>query len=307
MSIESAGGRSKPRLTAVIGALVFLSVGCGTTHLEAVSFDSTPSVTDTDLVPAASSPSGPSASSPEGSEPASTAQATSTAAHFGTLPPGSTLPSDAECAARVRKAPEIRPANAKYNQTEGHPTPANTDPSYPLFARVTGAFTGTTDEIIQWVACKWGIDEDVVRAQAAKETYWLQGHLGDFGTDPTVCVPGHPIGADGQAGKCPQSIGILQTRLPYFKTTITDDMRSTAYDLDISYAVWRTCFEGNEQWLNTVERGQPYQAGDLWGCVGRWFAGRWYTSDAKQYIAAVQGYVKDKIWEKGDFVHFSGS
>jgi hypothetical protein len=25
---------------------------------------------------------------------------------------------------------------------------------------------GTTDEIIQWAACKWGIDTDVVRAQA---------------------------------------------------------------------------------------------------------------------------------------------
>ena len=28
--------------------------------------------------------------------------------------------------------------------------------------QVTGNYTGTTDEILQWVACKWGIDEDVV-------------------------------------------------------------------------------------------------------------------------------------------------
>ena len=48
----------------------------------------------------------------------------------------------------------------------------------------------STDEILQWAACKWGIDEDIVRAQAAKETYWTQDHLGDFGTDPARCVPG---------------------------------------------------------------------------------------------------------------------
>ena len=65
---------------------------------------------------------------------------------------------------------------------------------------MTGNFTGTTDEIIQWTACKWGIDEDVVRAQAAKETYWFQKNVGDFSADPTRCVPGHPIGADGQPG-----------------------------------------------------------------------------------------------------------
>ena len=32
--------------------------------------------------------------------------------------------------------------------------------------RITGNFTGTTDEIIQWAACKWGWSDNVVRAQA---------------------------------------------------------------------------------------------------------------------------------------------
>jgi autotransporter family porin len=36
--------------------------------------------------------------------------------------------------------------------------------------RVTGNFTGTTDEIIQWAAHKWGIDEDVVRSVATAES-----------------------------------------------------------------------------------------------------------------------------------------
>ena len=69
---------------------------------------------------------------------------------------------------------------------------------------------------------------------------------------------------------------------------------------------YAACFEGGEQWLNTAERGQDYAPGDLWGCVGTWFAGRWYTQPAKDYIAAVQAYVDKKIWQTDDFVNFSG-
>ena len=224
---------------------------------------------------------------------------------FGTLPPGSALPDDAACASRVRPVEhETRQSNVEFNRTRGHPTPAGADPAHPRYARVTGDFVGKTDEIIQWVACKWGIDEDVVRAQAAKETYWFQKNAGDFTIDPTLCVPGHPIGRDGREGECPESIGIMQVRYPFFKTTITDAVVSTAYNLDLAYSVWRTCFEGEEQWLNDVEPGQPYAAGDLWGCVGRWFAGRWYNQPAKDYIAAVQDYVNGRIWETRGFLDF---
>jgi hypothetical protein len=214
------------------------------------------------------------------------------------------LPSDAECAARVRPVDEVRPTNTGFNQTSGHPTPADADPTIPRFGRVTGDFTGTTDEIIQWVACKWGIDEDVVRAQAAKETYWFQHNLGDFGTDPTRCVPGHPIGADGRPGECPESVGIMQTRYPYLKNTIADAITSTAYNLDLAYSIWRTCFEGEEQWLNNVEQGRPYEAGDLWGCVGRWFAGRWHIPRGEAYAADVQNYLKQKIWTTSGFINY---
>jgi hypothetical protein len=88
-------------------------------------------------------------------------------AAFSTLPPGSTLPTDAECAARVRPAPEVRPQNAPYNAARG--VQKNLTGPSPLFGRVDGNFTGTTDEIIQWTACKWGVDEDIVRAQAVVE------------------------------------------------------------------------------------------------------------------------------------------
>jgi autotransporter family porin len=70
---------------------------------------------------------------------------------------------------------------------------------------------------------------------------------------------------------------------------------------DTAYAIWRACFEGYESWLNQVEHTGTYAAGDAWGCVGRWFAGRWHTSPADQYMAAVQDYQRQKIWQQADF------
>ncbi|MGH7906212.1 MAG: hypothetical protein ACREP6_06260 [Candidatus Binataceae bacterium] len=103
--------------------------------------------------------------------------------HFDTLPPNASLPTDAQCAQWVMASPtsENRPDNEQANQS----VPAKSQlqafwsqPTTPAFAppgdftRVDGNFKGTTDEIIRWAACKWGIDEDVARAEAVAETNW---------------------------------------------------------------------------------------------------------------------------------------
>ena len=100
-----------------------------------------------------------------------------------------------------------------------------------------------------------------------------------------------------------KSIGLMQDRTPYMRPYINDAALSSAYNIDIAYAIWRSCFEGAETWLNTVERGRDYAAGDAWGCMGRWFSGRWYTADALQYIARVQDYFKQRIWTTANFIH----
>ena len=220
-----------------------------------------------------------------------------------TLPPGSPLPSDARCAARVRPAAEIRPQNAAANATRGQ-----TKPGLPggLYGRVTGNFAGTTDEIIQWAACKWGLDEDIVRAQTAKESWWTQSAEGDLTTNPANCPPGHGIGVDGFPGQCPESYGVQQLRYPYWGWSFPEAITSTAYNLDASLAARRSCFEGHETWFNDVERGRQYAAGDLWGCVGAWFSGRWYTQPSLTYIAEVQAYLNQRIWETDPFINFRG-
>ena len=78
--------------------------------------------------------------------------------------------------------------------------------------RIDGNFTGTTAEILRWTACKWGIDESIVFAQTVMETWWRQTALGDWHADAGACPPGHGLGADGKAGRCPQSYGLLGSR-----------------------------------------------------------------------------------------------
>jgi autotransporter family porin len=214
---------------------------------------------------------------------------------FGTLPLGAALPSDAACAAAVRRGGgEVRPINNVANATPG--TRANT-----VYPRVTGNFTGTTDEILQWVACKWGIDEDIVRAQVAKESWWRMDGRGDLTSNQANCYP--PLRTGG--GQCPESVGAMQVRYAYHGSAFVDGnaVNSTAYNLDYSYAVWRDCFDGNLTWLNSAERGATYVAGDVWGCVGVWLAGRWYTDAARTYIAAVQQYQADRVWEQAYFAN----
>jgi hypothetical protein len=210
---------------------------------------------------------------------------------FTLLPPGSPLPSDATCAALVQGSSwEPRPQNATANHTnpyaQGYRLTAASDlAQYGYESRVTGNFTGTTDQILRWAACKWGWDEDMVRAQAVQESDWVQADLGD-------CRGGLARGG------C-QSLGILQVKgadePPTWPGSWPYAAQSTAFDADYALAVMRACFEGKETWL-----GNGYHAGDIWGCIGRWFSGDWYQN-SQDYIASVQGYYKNKPWLQSGF------
>jgi len=232
------------------------------------------------------------------------------AVDFRTLPPGAQLPSGTYCARRVRAfaSQENVPANAAYNRTVGQRVgpelfPPGDSPQASLLAPlISGDFTGTTQQILEWAACKWGINQNVVFAQAAAESSWQQNDLGDYTGDPTLCPPGHSLGADGTPGQCPESYGILQTKYVLWKAAWPGIAQSTAMNADVTYAIWRSCFNGDEIWLrNSAPPGQPYQAGDLWGCVGRWFAGSWHTPAASQYIDRVKALMQQKAWEQPGF------
>lgn len=232
------------------------------------------------------------------------------AIYFHTVPPGSRLLSGAKCARLVRASPspESRAVNMRFNRTVGQHVrpgffpPGDSPQVKKLAPLISGKFTGTTQEILRWAACKWGIDQDVVFAQAAVESWWRQDQLGDWTADAKLCPPGHGIGADGKPGECPQSYGILQNNYPFESASWPGISVSTAMNADAAYAIWRSCYDGYEIWLNDQPRSRQYHAGDLWGCVGRWFAGAWYTPAAETYIRSVKKYLGTQIWVQPSFV-----
>ncbi len=233
------------------------------------------------------------------------------AERFITLPPGAKLPGEAECALRVqRDSWEPRPENF----TANHRVPtaqqvAQLAPWGPwigvrpeadgLRKQVTGNFTGTTDEILQWVACKWGIDDNIVRAEAVTESNWYQSQRGDWTTNPRSCPPETWNGTG-----CYQSYGILQIKFSVFQSTWPMSRDDTAFNAEYTYAVIRTCYEG---WTTYLENSTPmpgyprYHAGDIWGCLGRWFSGGWYNQGAINYINTVKADLAHKAWLQPGF------
>lgn len=230
----------------------------------------------------------------------------SSTAHFSTLPPGSALPTGDQCASQVRFSSfEPRPDNYTANHTVPSDlsalrnTSQNGGAPSSAFSRVDGNFTGTTDEIIQWGACKWGFDEDLVRAIATEETHWRQPGAGDFTYDTSLC----PSGAVYSDGGCYQSYGITQIKAGDFGGTFPNSTNSTAFAIDYKLAYQRACFDGNISYL--AEQSSDYPNSGtydmLWGCVDQWLTGGWWNGTDDYYISDIKGFISSKPWLSSDF------
>src|SRR4029077_16020247 len=134
----------------------------------------------------------------------------------------------------ARPIKENKGVNRSYNRTTGQRVSKTffsgdkAQANQWIAPRINGHFTGTTTQILRWAACKWGIDQNMVFAQAAIESWWRQTTLGDFGPAASAAPPGRGLGVDGKPGQCPQSYGILQNRYPYEKLSWPGIGRSTA-------------------------------------------------------------------------------
>lgn len=214
--------------------------------------------------------------------------------YFSTLSPGADLPSD--CAQRIRRSSwEPRPLNYEANHTRGRGG-VTIDGASAAFnrkfrGRVDGNFTGTTDEIIQWAACKWGFDEDITRARAVQESNWLQSKLGDRSDDVERCA------LIGKSAPCWQSYGILQVKGTIHEGTYPLAEQSTAFNADYALGWLRACYEGAfDHWL-----GDDYAQGDEWGCIGAWYSGEWYDDAAAGYISKVKARLAAFVWRRPHF------
>jgi hypothetical protein len=202
---------------------------------------------------------------------------------------GTQLPrSDAYCASHVQQMAENFPANATANHdippagTDFHWGPFVTrNPGLTAtFAHVDGNFAGTTGEILEWAACKWGWDQDFAMAEAVRESSWHQSEVGDNG----------------------DSFGILQVRVSRAGDPASANsgwggfpwvQQSTALDADAQMAYLRACYDGDTTWL-----GNGYQAGNAWWYIGSWFSGQWMSAAADGYIGRVQAVLNSQGWLK---------
>ncbi len=92
-------------------------------------------------------------------------------------------------------------------------------------SRIDGRHTGTTGALIEWAACKWGLDPDVPRAVAYQKSDWQQGTAGDRSDDQEDCV-------DGATASCPTSFSLVQLKTTDLPGSYPDSRTSTAFALD---------------------------------------------------------------------------
>ena len=189
--------------------------------------------------------------------------------------------SDRAAATMVHRSP-WEPRTDNYSANHTVPTRAQLGAFHAQrltsFAQeVTGRYVGTTDEIIQWAAHKWGFNPQLFRAVAAVESWWHMSVIGNNGT----------------------SFGLFQVREPYHCQGQSCYLMShdTALNADYYGAMLRSYYSGQQTWLNTVSgNGAPYRAHDLWGSVGFWSAGHWHVSLGNVYVAKVKLYLSQRVW-----------
>jgi len=220
-----------------------------------------------------------------------------TSLKFETLPPGSDLPGGAECSelALGQTSDEIRPENDQMNQKTIDGLVVDIDGADEVWndalsTRIDGDFTGTTEQILKWGACKWGFDEDLTFARAWAESSWQSELPGDRTEDQTLCD------LIQLAAPCFQSFGLLQVKGTVHTGTYPASTESTAFGVDYAMAWKRACFEGSFEWLQTEGR-EPYGAGNEMGCTGAWFSGEWWDEPAIDYVDDVKFHLASRTWE----------
>ncbi|MBV8951208.1 MAG: hypothetical protein JOZ99_10060 [Actinobacteria bacterium] len=232
-------------------------------------------------------------------------------------PPGSTPLGDRQAAALVAHRPEIRPENAAANdyvptdaellafQTSRDSygrTPTQFNPLARYVTGRPGLVDPSTDDLIQWAARKWGIPDDVIRAQMATESWWRQSQLGDRTTEPAGWYGLYPAQARvPNTTDAYESMGVMQVRWrpDGWVGNGTEPLRwkSTAFNLDFYGSIIRFYYDGLCSWC-----GSGYGAGQAWASVGAWFNPvPWNNANAQSYEGRVLTNLSRRPWEQRGF------
>lgn len=116
---------------------------------------------------------------------------------------------------------------------------------------------------------------------------------------------GYDYQRDLGPGICPQTfsiVGLKSWQDPAWgvwpdnqNATFPFSRDSTAFAVDYLASQLRGCYEGWEWWLRGTGT-RNYATGDLWGCVGAWYAGAWHSAAADGYIGRVQTEMNTRPW-----------
>ena len=141
--------------------------------------------------------------------------------------------------------------------------------------RVTGRFSGTTAEIIEWAAHKWDIDPELLKAQAVAESSWRQDKVGDGG----------------------RSFGVMQIKRTIWRGSYPLSRLSTAFNVDLAAAIVCQAYNGRATWY----RPEGYRRGDLEGSIGAYYSGRWRDAAGSEYVDRVWGHLAQRTWAQPGF------
>ncbi len=231
--------------------------------------------------------------------------------------PGSKPLTDAEAAALVAHRAEVRPENAAANRYI--PSDAELqafhsardkygrtpDQFNPLARYVTGRpglANPSTDDLVQWAAHKWGIPDDLVRAQMATESWWRQSQLGDRTTEPAAWYMQYPPQARvPNTTDAYESMGLMQVRWrpDGWVGNGTEPLRwkSTAFNLDFYASIIRFYYDGLCAWC-----GSGYGAGQQSASIGAWYNPvPWNNGDAQAYVTRVFTNLSRRPWDRAGF------
>jgi hypothetical protein len=224
--------------------------------------------------------------------------------------------SDAAAAKMVALNPKFEPRPQNYPANDTKPTALElaqvglgrirflNSQGNGLLVKVTGNYSGTTDEILQWASYKWGFDPDTTRATAVTETHWYQYDIGDIADGVSLGIL--QIKSADYTGTC--NPVALSGDLGFITSALCLSHNSTAFAADYKLAYQRTCMNGSIPYLYsaTPTSGYPGYAeatgtARLWGCIGDWYSGSWYDGAAISYIRDVEYNLSAKPWLRPGF------
>jgi hypothetical protein len=223
------------------------------------------------------------------------------------LPTPASLPlSDEQAASLVTPGAELKPENAVPNNSV--PTAAqlaqlsissgwmNPD-GQRLLGLVTGGHRGTTDEILQWAAYKWGLDPNLLRAEAVVESHWRQHCIGDIGNGVSLSIL--QIKSGSWTGTCPNAGACTNLNCAAITAPTCLSNNNTAFGADYRAFVMRACIVGDGlSWFAnqtpTWAGVKPWVTGpgannQIEPCMGAWFSGNWGDAGAQNYWAGPAG------------------